>query len=32
MRCYGALILTFDDAAPDIAEQLVRYFGLVLSN
>ena len=32
MRCYGALVLTFDDGAPDIAEQVVRYFGLVLNN
>jgi len=31
MRCYGALVLTFDDAAPDIAEQVVRYFGLILN-
>jgi hypothetical protein len=32
MRCYGCLVLTFEDAMPDIAEQIVRYFGLVMDN
>ncbi len=32
MKCYGSLVITFDDKAPDIAEQIIRYFGLVLNN